>query len=378
MGEEVQGNLSHGPAETENPNRNNDYEEVRGNLSHDLPGTVWCMKSVPEHRDASSSSHESPPEPRVKVVSCRHSIFTHFLKDRNCEICFRTKITRASCRKRTGTVVPRAEIFGDLITADHKVLSGGCESRINHRYAVVVQDSATLWIQSHRCKTQTSQETQKSLQKFLESTRKPKVIYTGNSLKFGNSCGDLSWNHCTSTPHSPETNVIAGRAVRRIKEGTSAVLFQSGLDEKWWADFKDIYCYLRNIQDLSFLMGRHLAIGGSEYHLMARLSHLVHWLSITLFLRRTSQDCINSVQKSSQKMWKGDILFADIEELEQMDATEIYSTGLNAKEVLTPMSCEKFIHILNRRWNSLTLWRRLSSENIHPDPGSPRPRRRTR
>ena len=54
----------------------------------------------------------------------------------------RTKITRATCRKRTGNVVPRTENFGDLIAADHKVLSEGCESRNNHRYAVVVQDLA--------------------------------------------------------------------------------------------------------------------------------------------------------------------------------------------------------------------------------------------
>ena len=32
-----------------------------------------------------------------------------------------------------------AENFGDLITADHTVLSDNCESRNNHRYAVVVQ-----------------------------------------------------------------------------------------------------------------------------------------------------------------------------------------------------------------------------------------------
>ena len=38
--------------------------------------------------------------------------------------------------------------------------------------------------------------------------------------------------------------------MRRVKEGTSAVLLQSGLDEKWWADFMECYCYLRNIQDL--------------------------------------------------------------------------------------------------------------------------------
>ena len=40
------------------------------------------------------------------------------------------------------------------------------------------------------------------------------------------------------------------RAVRRVKEGTSAVLLQSGLDEKWWADSMECYWYLRNMQDL--------------------------------------------------------------------------------------------------------------------------------
>ena len=82
-------------------------------------------------------------------IWCKHSVYTHFPKDRNCEICQRTTITRAPCRRRIGRVVPREEIFGDLITADHKVLSEGCESRNNHRYAVVVHDLATQWIQSH-------------------------------------------------------------------------------------------------------------------------------------------------------------------------------------------------------------------------------------
>ena len=83
-----------------------------------------------------------------------------------------------------------------------------------------------------RAKTKTSQETQRSLQKFLEPEKKPKVIYTDNSLEFGKACEDLSWNHCTSTPHRSETDGIAERAVRRVKEGTSAVLLQSGLNEK--------------------------------------------------------------------------------------------------------------------------------------------------
>ena len=160
------------------------------------------------------------------------------------------KLQGHRAEKRNGEAVPRAANFGYLITADHKVLSESCESRNNHRCAVVVQDLATQWIQTYPCKTKTSQETQKSLQKFLEPDRKPKEICTDNSLEFGKACEDLSWNDCTSTPHRSETNGIAERAVRRVKDGTSAVLLQSCLKENWWADSLECYTYLRNVTDL--------------------------------------------------------------------------------------------------------------------------------
>ena len=64
---------------------------------------------------------------------------------------------------------------------------------------------------------------------------------------------DLSWNHCTSTPHRSETNGIAERgAVRRVKEGTSAVLLQARLNENWWADSMECYTYLLNVTGLLF------------------------------------------------------------------------------------------------------------------------------
>ena len=74
-------------------------------------------------------------------------------------------MTRAPCRRRTGEAsIPRAEKFGDLTTADHNDLNEEGESRNNHRYAVVVQHSATLI----RAEQKTSQETEKCLRKFLE------------------------------------------------------------------------------------------------------------------------------------------------------------------------------------------------------------------
>ena len=105
-------------------------------------------------------------------------------------------------------------------------------------------------VQAYPCKTKTSQKTHRSLQKFLEPERNPKVIYTDNSLEFGKACEDLSWNHCTSTPHRSETNGIAERAARRVKEGTSAILLQSGLNETWSADSMECYTCLRNVTDL--------------------------------------------------------------------------------------------------------------------------------
>ena len=176
---------------------------------------------------------------------------THFPKDRNCEICKRTKITRPPCRRRNGEAVPRAESFGDLITADHKVLSDTCESRNNHRYAVVVQDVATQWIQLFPCRNKNFTRNPEKLAKSSWNPRGSLKSFTlTNHLEFGKACEDLSWNHCTSTPHRSETDGIAERAVRRGKEGASAVLFQSGLNESWWADSMECYTYLRNVTDL--------------------------------------------------------------------------------------------------------------------------------
>ena len=336
---------------------------------------------IPEHGDShASSTHEVSIEPTFKRREdlCKHSVYTHFPKDRNCEICRRTKITRAPCRRRIGTVVLRAEKFGDLITADHKVLSDNCESRNSHRYAVVVQDVATQWIQAYPCKTKTSQETQRSLQKFLEPTRKPKVIYTDNSLEFGKSCEDLSWNHCTSTPHRSETNGIAERAVRRVKEGTSALLMQSGLNENWWADSVECYTYLRNVTDLLSDGKRRPMKDVLGNHRKDLSFHLVHWLSITLSLRRTSQESIILERKSYLycssdthctlgEIWKGGVgddgRIGNLLEKTQCERGDISQR-------------KRRIYFSNRRWTNRTPWRRSRPENIHLDTASTNSRRK--
>ena len=290
---------------------------------------------MPASADISQNSDSERPT-KLATNSTKHSTFTHFPKDRDCDVCLRTKMTRAPCRRRTGEALPRAEKFGDLITANHKVLNEECESRNNHRYAVLVQDPATQWIQSCSCKTKTSQETEKSLRKFLEPTEKPKVFCTDNSLELGKSCGDLSWNHRTSTPHGSETNGIAERAVRRIKEGTSPVLLQSGSDERWWADSGMPFLFSNcpgppgrweKEDSENHSKGPIIPFGSLvEYHPISTRDQL----RIHQFTKKVFPGIFLWYASIAERLWKG----CSVEELEKMDASEIYPRRINAKEIM--------------------------------------------
>ena len=160
-------------------------------------------------------------------------------------------MTRGPCRRRTGEALPRAEKFGDLITTYHNVLNEEGESRNNHRYAVVVQDLATQRILSYPCRAKTSQETEKSFRKFLEPSQKTKKLLArtihwklASLVKFFH--GIIEIQHLID----PKRTALLERALRRVKEGTSAVLLQSGLDETWWSASRECCCYLRNAQYL--------------------------------------------------------------------------------------------------------------------------------
>ena len=101
-------------------------QATRGRL-RDLPGGI--RKKYRRYRRASTRKHFSCPRFGTSCESGNQEAqYFYFPKDRNCEVCKRTKITRAPCRRWNGETVPRAEKFVDLITADHKVLDEGREN----------------------------------------------------------------------------------------------------------------------------------------------------------------------------------------------------------------------------------------------------------
>ena len=100
----------------------------------------------------------------------------------------------------------------------------------------------------------------------------------------------------------------------------------------------ECYCYLRNIQDpLSDWKTPYERRFGQPFNgPVFPFGAMVEYHPISgKDLSRLHQFGPNVL--SAGGIWKGDIVIADIEELEEMDASEIHARRLNAKEVVTPM-----------------------------------------
>ena len=164
------------------------------------------------------------------------NLFTHFPEDPNCQVCQSCKPQRAHCKSSSAPGADGLPIpvnFADAITADHAVLNEDDKSRTEDRNACVILDRATQWLQSYGAPTKSTPDTKVAFRRFLGPGVEPKHVYTDNSKEFKLALQELNFIHDTSTPHRPQTNGIAERAVRRVKEGTSCALYQSGLTDRW-------------------------------------------------------------------------------------------------------------------------------------------------
>ena len=216
---------------------NKDIDPVQGNLLRGLPEWLEDITEIPVDEGVSASrgtpasnSHESDLERPTKLYRGR-TISLLIPRDRNCEVCKRTKITRALCRKRT------------------------CAENNNHR-----------------------------------------------------------------------------RAVRRIKEGTSAVLVQSGLDENGGLILWNAIAICKMFRT-SYQTGKHLMKRDLENHAKIEYHHLFSAEDQSRHHQfgKKVLEYSSDIASFARKIWKGDILVADIEELDTLDASDIHARRLNAK-----------------------------------------------
>ena len=104
-------------------------------------------------------------------------------------------------------------------------------------------------MQAFPAKSKNHTETKKSFRRFLPPGVKPKYVYTDIAPELKPAFDELDYPADTETPHRPETNGVAERAERRVKEGTSCGMMQSGWDYIWWDLGQHAYCFLWNVVD---------------------------------------------------------------------------------------------------------------------------------
>ena len=179
-----------------------------------------------------AQSKESSVPNQQETIMCSLLVFTHYPKHPNCEVCKKTKTTRARCRTKPEKRVDGIALsttFGALITADHKILTDENESRCGHKNALIVQGDCTNRLHSYPIKTKETPATMSCLPIFLLPSQKRVIITQTFPEEFVRTGQNVQWNHDTRTPHPWETNGVAERAVRRVREGTAIAQVHGGL-----------------------------------------------------------------------------------------------------------------------------------------------------
>ena len=255
---------------------------------------------VPERRDShASSSHEVSLEPIFKRREDlgKHCVYTHFPEDRNFEICQRTKITRATVQKTYWQSRTSCRNFWWLDNSRSQSSQWKCESRNNHRYAISVQ----IWPPNESSRIRAKHKLHRKHKEACKSS----WSQIGNLKSFTLK---ISWNL------SKPVKIFPGIIVRQHHTDQK----QMGLLREQCAEWKKapLLCCCNQVwmkvggqipwngtpicetSQISYLMGRRSMKDVLGNHLTDRLFHLVHWLSIILLLRRTSQESINLERKS--------------------------------------------------------------------------------
>ena len=133
--------------------------------------------------------------------------------------------------------------------------------------------------------------------KFLEPTKKPKVIYTDNFLEFGKACEEYP-GIIVRQHHTDQKRM--GLLKEQCAEWKKAPLLYS-CNRVWMKNGGRIPWNAAAICEtfkIFCLMARHPMKGGSDCHLTDQQYRLVQWSNVTLFLR--CRDYINVAQKDCQ------------------------------------------------------------------------------
>ena len=241
---------------------------------------------VPERRDSHASSSHEPslePTPTRSADLGKHSICTHVPKDRNCEICQTTKITRAPCRRRNRGVY----LVQKILVIWSQQITRSSVTIANLETTIDMQSWCRTWLPNGSSRIRAKQKLLRKHKGACKSSWSRIGILKSFTLT-------IPWNL------AKPVKIFPGIIVRRHHTGQKAPL-QYCCNQDWMKIGGHILWNAIPICEtfkISCLMGKVHTRDVLGNHLKDRTFRLVHWLSITPSLRKTSQVSINLERKS--------------------------------------------------------------------------------
>ena len=273
--------------------------------------------------------------------SRKHSIIhTHFPKDQNCEVCLRTKIYKGSLQKT----------HWRSITSSRKVwwLDNGW-SQGPQWGGWITKQSLVRCRCSRSCRSMDSilsVQNKDFTRDGKEFAKVSRAVAKNKSYFFGQFIGiwKILWRSIMDS--NLNTSSIRDRwhcwesRTKNKRRNLSSF-------EKWWADSMECYCYLRNVQDLP----HERRFGEPFKRPIIPFGALIEYLQISTrhqsrvhqFGEKVLPGIFLGYELIAERIWKGDIAIADLEDLEKLDASEIYLWRINAREVFISQKGDEFV-----------------------------------
>lgn len=130
----------------------------------------------------------------------------------------------------------------------------------------VLYDRATSWLDCFPSPTRSEHHIIEAMQEITKPTDKIKLFYCGSASELAAGARYFKWRRPTSTPGIPQTNGLAKRCVRKVKDGGRSGIAQSGFTGAcWWHRAAKHFFFYQNIA---------IVDGGSSYNKRHKQGHL--------------------------------------------------------------------------------------------------------
>ena len=158
-------------------------------------------------------------------------LFTHASMCRECDTCVKARANRKRHVKGALNLGVKPTQFGQQVTGDSLIDRHGINAEDpmfpGSTNALVMYDRATDWTECAPQGALNHEETLKAM-RFFQGTsgRKVKSFYADNWPAITSAAAVMGWCNPHSTPGVPQSNGLAERMIRRVKEGGRSNLIQ--------------------------------------------------------------------------------------------------------------------------------------------------------